>query len=372
MDHISLSVIWVASVVDQAKRSPRRQAGGPDFPPGASAGPGPHHIQADGDPSIWSDQAMSRPGLNWRVILALLCCAFLSLMPALAEARGGGSFGGRPSSMGSRGSRSWENNGAQPLNRSLTPQPQSPGRPGYSPGPAYPASGGSFFQRHPFLTGLAGGAVGSWLFGHGANAQGAGGGAGSAIGTLVWIALIAALVWFGVRLFRRGSPSSGWPGGAAGRVARSAGAAAAGPDRGRDVNLADGDLQSFQQLHAAIQEAWSAGDLSRLQRLMTPEMLSYFSDELTRNASRGVRNVVSDVRLVKGELTESWQERDRQYATAFLHWRAIDYVVGLGGSAGEPANIVAGDFRTPVEAEEIWTFVRPRGGAWLLSAIQQV
>lgn len=316
---------------------------------------------------------MSRPGLNWRVILALLCCAFLALMPALAEARGGGSFGGRPSSMGSRGSRSWENNGAQPLNRSLTPQPSLPGRSGYAPGPASSASGGSFVQRHPFLTGLAGGAVGSWLFGHGANAQGAGGGMGSAVGTLMWIALIGVLVWLAVRLFRRRS-SSGWPGGAAGGVARSAGAAAAPADRdrGRDVNLADSDLQSFQQLHAAIQEAWSAGDLSRLQRLMTPEMLSYFSDELTRNTSRGVRNVVSDVRLVKAELSESWQERDRQYATAFLQWRAIDYVVGLGGPAGERADIVAGDPRAPVEAEEIWTFVRPRGGAWLLSAIQQV
>ncbi len=34
--------------------------------------------------------------------------------------------------------------------------------------------------------------------------------------------------------------------------------------------------------------------------------------------------------------------------------------------------VVGGDPRTPVEAEEVWTFVRPRGGDWLLSAIQQV
>ena len=52
---------------------------------------------------------------------------------------------------------------------------------------------------------------------------------------------------------------------------------------------------------------------------MTPEMLSYFSEELTRNASQGVRNIVSDVELLKGELTESWEEGDLQYATAYLN-----------------------------------------------------
>jgi predicted lipid-binding transport protein (Tim44 family) len=312
---------------------------------------------------------MSRPELNWRIVLAFFCCAFLALMPALAEARAGGSFGGRPSSMGSRGSRTWENNGAQPLNRSLTPLPQTSARPGLSP-----TYGGSFFQRNPFLTGLAGGLFGSWLFGHGAYAQGAGGGAGSALGTLLWLAVIGVVIWFVVRLFRRGRLSSGWPAGAAEFMARPAGAMAAPADRGRgrDVNLADADLQSFQQLHAAIQDAWSAGDLAGLRPLMTPEMLSYFSDELTRNTSRGVRNLVSDVQLVNGELTESWEERDLQYATAFLRWRATDYAVRLGGSPGERDVVVGGDPRTPVEAEEIWTFVRRRGAGWLLAAIQQV
>jgi predicted lipid-binding transport protein (Tim44 family) len=317
---------------------------------------------------------MSRSKLNWRVFLALFCCAFLALAPALAEARAGGSFGGRPSSMGSRGSRTWENNGGQPLSRSLTPQPQLPGQPGYAPGMPAPAYGGSFFQRHPFLTGMAGGLFGSWLFGHAGYAAGTGGGAGSAIGTLLWLAIIALLIWFALRLFRRRAFSSGWPAGGLGFMARSAGAAAApsGPGRGREVNLADADLQSFQRLHAAVQEAWSAGDLARLGRLMTPEMLSYFSDELTRNASRGVRNLVSDVRLLKGELSESWGERDLQYATAFLRWRAIDYVARLEGSPGDRDYVAGGDPRAPVEAEEIWTFVRQRGGDWLLSAIQQV
>ncbi len=316
---------------------------------------------------------MSKPVLNWRVLVALFCCAFMALAPALAEARAGSSFGGRPSSFGSRGVRSWDNNGAQPLNRSLAPQ--APRGPGFAPGMPAPAYGGSFFQRHPFLSGLAGGLFGSWLFGHAANAEGLGGATGSMFGTLLWIAIIGFLIWFAVRLFRRRAFSNGWPGmGSAGFGPRSAGAAAApvGRFRGRDVNLGDADLQAFQQIHAAIQQAWSAGDLGSMRRLMTPEMLSYFSEELSRNASRGLHNIVGNVQLVKAELTEAWEEGDRQYATAFLRWRAIDYVQRLGAPPGDRNALVSGDPRTPGEFEEVWTFFRPRGDEWLLSAIQQV
>ena len=105
---------------------------------------------------------------------------------------------------------------------------------------------------------------------------------------------------------------------------------------------------------------------------MTPEMLGYFSEELSRNASQGVRNVVSGVELVKGDLSESWEEGDLQYATAYMRWRALDYVTRLSRPSGDPEAIVSGNPRVPVESEEVWTFVRRRGGDWLLSAIQQV
>ena len=305
---------------------------------------------------------------SWRIILALFFSASVALAPAVAEARAGGSSGGRSSSMGSRGLRTYENNNAQPLGRSMT----SPAQSGLSqamPSPAY--GGGSFFQRHPFLTGLTGGLIGSWLFGHsGYAADGTSG--GSAIGTLLEFLIIGLLIYFAVRLFRRHAFSNGWPGGTAFSMPRSAGASAAPVrhDRGRDINLSNADLSAFQAIHAAVQEAWSAGDLGQLRRLMTPEMLSYFSEELTRNASQGIRNIVSNVELVKGELSESWEEGDLQYATAYMRWRAIDYVTRLGHPLGDPETIVSGNSR--VEAEEVWTFARRRGGDWLLSAIQQV
>jgi len=312
---------------------------------------------------------MSKRLPNWRILLALLFCAGLSLAPAIAEARAGSSYGMRPSSMGSRGLRTYQNDNAQPLSRTMTPAPQ----PGFSGAPSPMYGGGSFFQRHPFLTGLAGGFLGSWLFGHsGYAADGSAGGSG--MGMLLEILIIGGLIYLAFRLFRGRAFSPAAASRAPFVMPRSAGAAAAGarPDRGRDINLGDADLAAFQALHAAVQEAWSAGDLGRLRRLMTPEMLSYFSEELTRNASQGVQNIVSEVHLVKGERTESWEEGDMQYATAYMRWRAVDYIVRLGRSPGDPDYIVSGSPRSPTEAEEVWTFVRRRGGDWLLSAIQQV
>ena len=311
--------------------------------------------------------------MNWRILLALFVCASMALAPALAEARAGSSSGGGSSSMGSRGVRTYEPNSAQPLSRSMTtPPPATATRPGLAGSPAY-AGGGSFFQRHPFLTGLAGGFIGSWLFGHmGYAADGTSGGSG--LGMVLQILIIGLLIYFAFRLFRnfRGRALSGGGGSAPFWPPRSAGAAAAPARRDRDINLSDADLNAFQQIHAAVQEAWSASDLGRLRRLMTPEMLSYFSEELTRNTSQGTQNIVANVELIKGDLSESWDEGDLQYATAYMRWRALDYVVRLGRSPGDPDYIVSGDPRTPTEAEEVWTFVRRPGGTWLLSAIQQV
>jgi predicted lipid-binding transport protein (Tim44 family) len=314
---------------------------------------------------------MARRLLNWRIMLALFFCASVALAPAMAEARAGGSSGGRSSGMGSRGLRTYENNNAQPLGRSMT----TPAQPGFSPAAPAPAyGGGSFFQRHPFFTGLTGGLIGSWLFSHGGYAaDGASG--GSAIGTLLEFLIIGLLIYFAVRLLRRHAFSNGWPGaGAPFSMPRSAGVSAAPVrrNRGRNINLSDADLDAFQALHAAVQEAWSAGDLARLRRLMTPEMLRYFSEELTRNANQGVRNIVSDVKLVKGELSESWEEGELQYATAYMRWRALDYVTRVGRSNVDQDAVVSGNPRVPVESEEVWTFARRRGGDWLLSAIQQV
>ena len=300
--------------------------------------------------------------LQWRILLPLLFCLTLALAPSLAEARAGSSSSSSGSSMGSRGTRTFENNGAAPLSRSMTqtPRPTSP-----VAGAGAGAYGGSFFQRHPFLTGLAGGFLGSMLF------SGMGG-FGHVFGGLLTLLIIAGLIFFVIRLFSgRGFSFAG----AGGGMPSSVGAAAAPQPqqyRGHDTTVGDADLSAFQSIHAGVQEAWGRSDLGRLRPLMTPEMLSYFSEELTRNASQGVQNLVSGVNLLKGEISESWEEGDLQYATAYMRWSAIDYVVRLDRSPGQPDYLVSGDPKVPSEAEEVWTFVRRRGGNWLLSAVQQV
>lgn len=302
--------------------------------------------------------------LRWRLLLAIVLCLVLALAPSVAQARAGRSFsfGGSSgfSGMGSRGARTFEPNGSGAITRSMNPAPSY----GYHPGYGY-GYGGGMFSRHPFLTGLFGGWLGSMLF------RGMGP-FGYAFGGLFHLLVLGFLFWLVYRLVSRGfgarAGAAGWG------MPRSAGAAATpmARYRGEDTTVDDSDLSAFQAIHAAVQEAWGHGDLDRLRQLMTPEMLSYFSQELTRNASQGVQDLVSNVRLINGDVTEAWNEGDLQYATANLRWSAIDHVVRLGTGPGVPDRVVAGDPRMPIEQEEMWTFVRRRGGHWLLSAIQQV
>ena len=94
-------------------------------------------------------------------------------------------------------------------------------------------------------------------------------------------------------------------------------------------------------------------------------MLSYFSEELAKNASRGVANKVSDIKLLQGDLAEAWREADTEYATVAMRYHIRDVTVDRASS-----QVVEGSSE-PQEVTELWTFRRERGGKWVLSAIQQ-
>ena len=64
-----------------------------------------------------------------------------------------------------------------------------------------------------------------------------------------------------------------------------------------------------------------------LRREVTPEMLSYFSEDLATNASKGVVNRVSDVKLLQGDLAEAWREGDADYATVAMRYSLKDEMV---------------------------------------------
>ena len=131
------------------------------------------------------------------------------------------------------------------------------------------------------------------------------------------------------------------------------------------VAIGPGDYQEFERTLQEVQAAWSAQDLRHLQAVASPEMVSYFGEQLAEQSSRGVRNTVTDVRLDKDDLSEAGTEGGREYATVAMRFSMID--VTRDGSG----RIVDGDPAQRTAATELWTFVRAPGGRWLLSAIQQ-
>jgi predicted lipid-binding transport protein (Tim44 family) len=248
----------------------------------------------------------------------------------------------------------------------MTPNQTAPSY-GYG-SPAY--QGGGFM--HGLMGGLVFAGLAGLLFGHGF--MGGGLGVFGLLGLLLQIFLVVMLVRFLFRLFTGGRSLSmaggpnifargGMPGG--GSMAGGGpvgGARASGPP---PIAIGAADYQQFEQLLKGIQAAWSAHDMNALQAMATPEMVSYFADQLAQQVSQGVRNVVSDVSLVSGDLSQAWTEQGRDYATVAMRFSMVD--VTRDGSG----RIVDGSATEHVTATEIWTFVRSRGGHWILSAIQQ-
>ena len=99
---------------------------------------------------------------------------------------------------------------------------------------------------------------------------------------------------------------------------------------------------------------------------MTPEMYGYFAEELTENKARNRLNKLSDIKLLQGDLAEAWREGATDYATVAMRYSLIDVTLDRISN-----QVVEGDAATPVEVIELWTFTRPSGGDWVLSAIQQ-
>ncbi len=86
---------------------------------------------------------------------------------------------------------------------------------------------------------------------------------------------------------------------------------------------------------------------------------------MREQTSQGVRNEVTDVRLLQGDLAQAWSEGGREYATVAMRFSMIDVTRDASG------RIVDGSPNEHVTATELWTFVRSPGGRWILSAIQQ-
>jgi predicted lipid-binding transport protein (Tim44 family) len=300
---------------------------------------------------------MARLGLRPILIAATV----LMLGVAAADARPGGG-----SSFGSRGGRTFSMPAptptaprpAAPIQRSITQQPQ----PGPLSPPIAPSSPFGGLGRG-LLFGLIGGGLIGLL---------TGGGMGSIFSLILQVGLVLLLIRLAMGFFARRAAPAGNAG-----YARSGlgpmGGGTAGPSGGGPVGsgpplaIGPADYADFERLLGEIQSAYGREDRTTLRRAATPEMASYFEEELDGNAQRGLLNKVSGAKLLQGDLSEAWREADADYATVAMRYSLIDVTVERASG-----RIVSGDPARPEEITELWTFRRPRSGSWQLSAIQQV
>lgn len=313
-------------------------------------------------------------------LFATLAIGMVVMMSAVdfAEARRAGS------GFGSRGTRTFDSAPATrtapapaaPIERTMTPQSQAT-RPAAAPNATTPTP-----ARNGIFGGLGGGLMGGLLMG-GLFGMLLGTGFGGGFGFLGLIfqgILIALLIGFLMRMFaRRQQPAtpgagysarqdmSGGAGQAPFQMPRMGGAAAAQarPKNPDEIGISNVDLDRFESMLKQLQAAYAAEDYATLRKITTPEAMSYLAEELSENATKGLKNDVRDVHLVQGDVAESWREGPVDYATVAMRYEAID--VMRDRATGQ---VVEGDPDKPSESVELWTFTRKGRGEWLVSAIQ--
>ncbi len=265
--------------------------------------------------------------------------------------------------------------GAQPIERTMT-------QPGAATAarPATPATQpGGFFSRGGLLGGLAAGFLGAGLIGllMGNGFMGGLAGFASMLGLLIQVGLVVLVAVLAWRWWqRRSQPAAAFAAGPALRDVAPSGAAprasfggiggfggSTAPVADVPIEVKPADFDAFERLLGQVYAAYSAEDLGAMRACMTPEMVSYYAEELAKNASRGVVNQVTDAKLLQGDLSEAWREGDDEYATVAMRYSINDRVADRASG-----RVIEGG---PQEGVEVWTFRRARGGNWMLSAIQQ-
>ncbi len=332
-------------------------------------------------------------------MMAIGMVVALTVVDVAEARRSGGGFG-------SRGTRTFSQpattntapTSAAPINRSMTPRQDA------GPAAATPAAG----QTRPnatqpnarpgFFSGFGGSLLGGLMVGGliGMLMGGGFGGAAGFLGLIVQMLLIGGLIMLAMRFFNRNrqqtayagpserssgqQPSNGMPsfkipsiggGQASGQpqarphAAPQAAPVADGPTD--EIGIQGSDLEQFEKMLKDVQAAYAAEDYGTLRRLTTPEAMSYLAEELSDNATSGVKNDVRDVHLVQGDVAEAWSENGTEFATVAMRYESID--VMRDRTTGK---VISGDPDNLTEAVELWTFVRKPGAGWQVSAIQGV
>lgn len=332
-------------------------------------------------------------------MMAIGMTVALTVVDVAEARRSGGGFG-------SRGTRTFSQppatntapTNAAPIDRSMTPR-QDAGPTATNPAAGQTRPNATAPNSRPgFFNGFGGSLLGGLMVGGliGMLMGGGFGGAAGFLGLIVQMLLIGGLIMLAMRFFGRNrqqtayagpserssaqSPSSGMPsfkipsigGGQMGSQANARptavpqqAPAADGP--ADEIGVQQADLEQFEKMLKDVQTAYAAEDYGTLRRLTTPEAMSYLAEELSDNATSGVKNDVRDVHLVQGDVSESWSEDGTDYATVAMRYESID--VMRDRATGK---VISGDPDNLTEAVELWTFVRKPGAEWQVSAIQGV
>lgn len=303
------------------------------------------------------------------LMVGLGAAVLVATIPTDADARRGGS-------VGSRGSKTYSTppatntapKAAQPVSKSTTQPGQQSANQATRPGAGAAQQASRFGGLKGILLGGLFAAALVGIFGAGALA--------SVLGFMLQIALVGGIIYLLFRLFRGGaskpamataSATPAYTGRNPADVLNRSGSAGGGMVD--ELKIGPADYDAFERLLGEVQTAYGRNDVDALSTRLTPEMLSYFAGELDDNAKKGLLNVVSDVKLEQGDLSEAWREQHLEYATVALRYTLIDATI-----ESATGRVVEGSRTEPTELTEVWTFSRPvRGTAsqWEVSAIQQ-
>ena len=311
--------------------------------------------------------------------------AALSVGVGIADARVGGS-----KSSGSRGTQSTTpppatNTApkAAPMERSTAPAAATVG--------AATAGAATQAAKPGLFGGMGKGLLMGGLMGLGlAGLFGGFGAMGAMFGMLLQIALLVGVIFLAYNFFRNrnrpamasgpaSNPMTGTNALSSNNIARDmspqqanmggfGGSAPMGPAP-QKLDVTSDDFGAFENMLTKAQLSYGRQDRAALPFLATPEMVSYFNDDLDADATQGVRNELSDVKLLQGDLSEAWVEKDGEFATVAMRYALRDAKIDI-----KSGRVVSGSKTDLQEVTEIWTFRRPRGApvqAWRISAIQQ-
>src|SRR6185312_2129386 len=234
---------------------------------------------------------------------------------------------------------------------------------------------GGFLNRGGLLGGLAAGFLGAGLFGllFGGGLFSGLGGLSSILGLILQIGLIVLVVRLAMSWWQRRQMSQAAYAGPSGGPAEPGNTSASNfggmgfglGSSSAPLQIQPADYEAFERLLVDIQAAYSNEDMNKLRTLVSPEMATFFNEDMQQNRQRGQVNKVSGTKLLQGDLSEAWREGDTDYASVAMRFSMVDRYLDVASG-----RLVSGS-EQPVEVTEVWTFARPRGSNWELSAIQQ-